>query len=121
MMYKINEKANNQQQQITYVLYMMIGSYFHKSICSNRVLETKLLLHYRDLPAKRQEELEEKVIANIEKELKEILPVLSGMNCKVFIRKQEGDYRMTFETGFEEVTAVVDSKGKYRIQVLEES
>lgn len=121
MMYKFNEKTNNQQQQITYVLYMMISSYFHKSICSSRVLETKLLLYYRDLSGKRQEELEEKIITNIEKELKEILPVLSGMNCIVFIRKQDENYRVIFKTGFEEVTAVVDSKGKYRIQVLGES
>ena len=87
MMYKINEKANNQQQQITYVLYMMIGSYFHKSICSNRVLETKLLLHYRDLPAKRQEELEEKVIANIKLAIKECDKVCKHLHLPFHIRQ----------------------------------
>ncbi len=118
MAYKFTEKTDNKQQQTAYVLYMMISSYFHKSICNNKVLETKLLLYYRELPVKRQEELEEKVIANIEKELEKILPVLCGMNCKVFICKQDEDYCLTFETGFEEVSAVVDSKGKYRLQVL---
>ena len=55
MAYKFTEKTNSIQQQTAYVLYMMIGSYFNKSVCSNKLLETSLSLHYQELPVKRQE------------------------------------------------------------------
>lgn len=117
MAYKFTEKTNNKQQQTTYVLYMIISSYFHKSICRTKVLETSLHLHYREMAGGRQEALEEKVIADTERELKKMLSVLEEMNCEVSIRREDGNYYLKFDTGFESVTAVVDGKGKYRIQL----
>ena len=38
---------------------MIISSCFHKSICRSRRLETNLHLYYQDLPAKKQEDLED--------------------------------------------------------------
>lgn len=116
MMYKFNEKNNNKQQQTAYVLYMIVGSYFHKSICSNKVLENQLHLHYREMPFRRQCDLEEQVIKNTEKELKGILPALAELNCMAYIQSRGGEYHLRFKTGFEEVFAVVDREGKYRIQ-----
>ena len=59
MAYKFTEKKDNKQQHTTYALYMIISSYFHKSICCSKCLETKLHLYYQELPFKSQEELEE--------------------------------------------------------------
>ncbi len=120
MAYKFTEKTNSIQQQTAYVLYMMIGSYFNKSVCSNKLLETSLSLHYQELPVKRQEKLECRVIQDVERELKKVLPVLAKMNCKVFIRHRDESYFLQFETGFETVSAVVDRKGNYQVQVLGE-
>ena len=89
MMYKFNEKTNNKQQQTAYVLYMVVGSYFHKSICSNKVMEDRLYLHYREMPLRRQCDLEKQVIKNTEKELKDILPALAELNCRVYIQDRK--------------------------------
>ena len=119
MAYKFTEKQDNRQQQVAYALYMIGSSYFHKSVCSNRRLETILHLYYQDMPMKKQEELEEKLIVAVETELKEILPVLEGMNCQASIRRCGNDYRLLFETGFETVSMVVDKKGHYQIAVTD--
>ena len=116
MMYKFNEKTNNKQQQTAYVLYMIVGSYFHKSIWSNKVLEKRLHLHYREMPFRRQCSLEEQVIKNTEKELKGILPALAELNCIVYIHSRGGEYHLRFESGFEGVSVVVNREGNYRIQ-----
>ena len=114
-MYKFTEKINDKQKQTTYVLYMIISSYFHKSIFRNKVLETSLFLHYWDMSDKGQERLEEKVIRSSEKNLKEVAPALSRMNCEVSIRRKNGAYYLDFLTGFERVAAVVAPNGDYRI------
>ena len=115
MAYKFTEKKDNRQQQTTYALYMIISSYFHKSICCSKCLETKLHLYYQDLPFKSQEEMEEKVIVMVEKELGDILPALEMMNCKSYIKRHQDEYYLLFETGFENIAVVVDRKGNYRI------
>ena len=66
MAYKFTEKRNNIQEQTTYVLYMIVGSYFHKSICNSRTLETSLYLHYLEMPKSQQENLEKQVIRRSE-------------------------------------------------------
>lgn len=121
MAYKFTEKENNKQQQVTYALYMIISSCFHKSICRSRRLETNLHLYYQDLPAKKQEDLEEKLILDIENKFKDILPVLEEMNCTATIKQSKGEYHLAFETGFETVSVIVDRKGHYQIQRCEES
>ena len=120
MAYKFTEKTNNKQQQTTYVLYMIISSYFHKSICNTKLLETTLFLHYKELAGNRQEKLEQRIIEASEKKLKDVLSVLSTMNCEVTIRYKDGNYCLDFETGFESVSAVVDRNGNYRIQLLKQ-
>ena len=67
----------------------------------------------------KQEKQEALIIKDIEKNLKDVLPVLAEMNCAVSIRRQAGEYRLFFEAGFESVFVVVDHKGHYRTQVLE--
>lgn len=116
-MYKFTEKVNNVQKQTAYVLYMILGSYFHRSVCENEALETTLFLHYRDMPVKRQEQLEEKVIRDADKALENVRDVLCEMNCDAVLVPQKEEFALRFETGFETVQAVVDRKGCYRIQV----
>lgn len=121
MAYRFTTKQNNKQQQNTYALYMILSSYFNKSTCSNKLQETSLYLYYQELAPARQEALEAKLIADVERKLQDILPILREMNCKVFISRQAREYRLLFETGFETVSAAVDRKGHYRIQVLREA
>lgn len=120
MAYKFTEKTNNKQQQTAYVLYMIISSYFHKSICNTKLLEMSLFLHYRDLTGNRQEKLEQGIIEATEKKLQKVLPVLSQMNCEVSIRRRNGNYFLIFATGFESVSVVVDPQGNYHMDLAGE-
>ena len=121
MAYKFTEKQDCRQQQITYALYMMGASCFQKSICNTRRLETTLYLYYQDMPASRQEKLEERVIADIEKNLKEYQPLFEEMQCQVYIEKHKDEYHIQFDTGFENLCMVVDKKGRYQIYIEDSS
>lgn len=117
MRYNFTEKRNNKQQQMGYILFMIIGSYFHKSICNTKAMETSLFLHYKELSETRQEKLEERVIKNTERVLSGYLMVFEEMNCEISICRK-GDYLLlVFETGLETITAEVDTKGNYRIRI----
>lgn len=116
-MYKITNNTNKKQKQVTYALYMMLGSYFHKSICRQQALETTLSLYYRDMSPEHQEVLETRMIQRIENVLGNMLPVLSELNSEVSISYRDGVYLLEFTTGFESVAAVVDRSGKYHISV----
>ncbi len=119
-MYNFKTNTNHKQLQTAYALYMIVGSYFHKSVCKTKVLEQKLLLYYRDLPVKKQETLEEYVILRVERILKDILPALAELDCEVTISYGNGDWRLVFCTGFESVAAVIDRDGKYSLTVFSE-
>ena len=117
-MYK-NVEESNKQQQTCFVLYMIVGSYFHKSTCTNKVLEKQLYLYYREMPFRQQCGLEERVIEDTEKDLREILPALAELNCTVSIRRRGGEYHLQFNTGFEGVVVTVDGNEDYRIRTVE--
>ena len=119
MAYKFTEKQDCRQQQITYALYMMGASCFRKSVCNTKRLETTLYLYYQDMPVNRQERLEDKVIADIEKNLKEYLPLFEEMQCQATIKKYKDEYHIQFDTGFENLCMAVDKKGCYRIYIDE--
>ena len=118
MKYKFTGKSNNRQQQISYILLMIIGSYFHKSVCKTQTMETTLFLHYKELSESRQENLEDKVIRYTEKVLNNYLSLFAETNCEVSIYAKKECNVLVFETGFETVIAEVDQKGNYRISVL---
>lgn len=117
MKYKFTGKSNNRQQQMSYILLMIIGSYFHKSVCKAQAMETTLFLHYKELSESRQENLEDKVIRNTEKVLKDYLSLFAETNCEIFINSKEESTILVFETGFETVIAEVDKRGNYQIRV----
>ena len=119
MAYKFTEKQDCRQQQMAYALYMMGASCFQKSVCNTKRLETTLYLYYQDMPANRQEKLEERVILDIENKLKEYLPLFEEMQCQASIKKYKDEYHIQFETGFEKLCMVVDKKGRYQIYIEE--
>ena len=117
MGYHFTEKRNNRQQQMGYILLMIIGSYFHKSICNTKAMETTLFLHYKELSENRQINLEERVIKDTERMLSDYLPIFTEMNCEISICRN-GEYLiLIFETGLEFITAEIDTKGNYRIRI----
>lgn len=69
-----NEKAMTKKNATDYVLYMIASSYFKKAVCTTKVLEKRLFLYYKDLSVKEQEQIEERCIRYVEKQLMNEVP-----------------------------------------------
>ena len=102
------------------MLYMIIGSYFHRCSCRSKALEENLFLYYKELQEKRQVEKERQIIRVSEGVLGECLASMAQMNAEVFISKTDEMYVLRFYTGFEDIVATVDDKGRYDISLVED-
>lgn len=120
MRYSFTEKTSHRQQETAYMLYMIIGSYFHRCSCRSKALEENLLLYYKELQEKRQVEKERQIIRVSEGVLGECLASMAQMNAEVFISKTDEMYVLRFYTGFEDIVATVDDKGRYDISLVED-
>jgi len=60
MRYSFVEKTSHRQQETAYMLYMIIGSYFHRCRCKSKAVEENLFLYYKELREKKQVEKESK-------------------------------------------------------------
>lgn len=120
MRYSFTEKTSHRQQETAYMLYMIIGSYFHRCSCRSKALEENLFLYYKEMPVKRQEEKEWQIIRVSEGVLGECLASMAQMNAEVFISKTDEMYVLRFYTGFEDIVATVDDKGRYDISLVED-
>ena len=69
MRYAFLEKRSNKQQETAYMVYMIIGSYFHKCTCKTKILENKLFLSYKEMGKDKQEEKESRIIKVVERVL----------------------------------------------------
>ena len=47
-------KGYSNQLAVSYIVYMMAGSYFHKSSCKNAMEEKHLYMHYAEMPQQKQ-------------------------------------------------------------------
>ena len=73
------------QTAFEYVMYMMFGSYFHKAVHKNQMLEKKMYVQYMEQKDKSQFQMEDICIRFIEKKLMKELP--EGLwNQKVTVR-----------------------------------
>ncbi len=55
------------QKALDYVMYMILGSYFTKSVCKSPFREKQLLLYYKDLRPTEQVDMENLCIRYVEK------------------------------------------------------
>lgn len=118
MAYKFVEKKKMTQEEVAYIVYMIVGSYFNKVTCKNIFIEESLYLHYMDMKEKAQETKEQRIIQQAEKSLKGYRKVLEKMNCEVVISSRNNRYNLDFLTGFERIHAEVDIKGNCDISVI---
>lgn len=117
MRYSFVEKTSHRQQETAYMLYMIIGSYFHRCSCKSKAVEENLFLYYKELQEKRQVEKERHIIKVSEGVLKDNMADLAEMNAEVVISKVNDLYILSFYTGFEMIVVTVDEKGCYEINL----
>ncbi len=117
MRYSFVEKTSHRQQETAYMLYMIIGSYFHRCSCKSKTVEENLFLYYKELQEKRQVEKERQIIKVSEGVLKDNIADLAEMNAEAVISKVNDLYILSFYTGFEMIVVTVDEKGRYEISL----
>ncbi len=117
MRYSFTEKTSHRQQETAYMLYMIIGSYFHKCSCRSKALEENLFLYYKELGESRQIDRERQIIRISEGVLKDNMADLAEMNAEVVIVRAGDLYILSFYTGFEMIVVTVDEKGCYEISL----
>ena len=99
------------------MLYMIIGSYFHRCSCRSKALEENLFLYYKELGESRQIDKERQIIRVSEGVLKDNMTDLAEMNAEVVISRAGNLYILSFYTGFEMIVVTVDEKGCYEISL----
>ena len=115
MRYSFVEKTSHRQQETAYMLYMIIGSYFHRCSCRSKALEENLFLYYKEIHKDRQVDKERQIIRVSEGILKDSMSKISEMNAEAVIYRTNGLYVIDFYTGFERIVATVNENGHYEI------
>ena len=111
--YSRSEKGYDRQLAASYIIYMMCGSLFRESVCTNPCEERHLYLHYVGMPLQKQYEREEEVLKLLEPMEEELRRRLGELKCEVHFQMTGTTYQILFETGgFETVTGNVDDNGK---------
>ena len=118
MVLKADIRKNTKMQQNTYILYMMIGSYFKSCKCRNRVIERQLFLYYKDMPVGKQERAEEEILKKLDCILGMYEQEMSQTECIVKIRRDQEDRycRLFFLTDTYELVVDVDEKGVFSLK-----
>ena len=120
MAYRFAEKRNTIQEEMAFIVYMIIGSYFNKAVCVNQAIADRLYLYYAEMKTSTQEAKERKVILQAERCFTSYEDVLYRMNCEVVISLRENRYILDFVTGFERIHAEVDGKGNCEMKIFED-
>ncbi len=116
------ENKSNKQLAASYVVYMIVGSYFKDCICQNKFEEKRMYLNYAELSVPKQIDLEDRVISQFEKMDKTFLEAIQNLKCKVSFLQKDKDMFITFQTGgFESLEYKVNEKGKVECLTFSES
>lgn len=118
MAYKFVEKRKTVQEEMAYIAYMIVGSYFNKAVCKNPLMANRLYFYYMEMKETTQEAKEKKVIVQAEKVLKDYESILGVMRCEIVIALRNNKYLLDFFTGFERVHVEVDVRGNCEIEIL---
>lgn len=69
-----NVKINNSNEAITYIIYMIMGSYFKKTVCKSTLKEKQLKVVYCETKRDTQIKMEERCINYIDTKLVGVVP-----------------------------------------------
>lgn len=117
MVLKADIRKNTKMQQNTYILYMMIGSYFKSCKCRNRVIERQLFLYYKDMPVGKQERAEEEILKKLDSVLGMYEKEMAQSDSTVKIWRDQKDRccRLSFLTDTYELVVDVDAHGVFSL------
>lgn len=115
MAFKSNDKKSTKQQENAYILYMMLGSFFDRTVCKTKHMEKVLYLYYKELSADKQVARENEVLKELDKHFADYTELMEIEECEVYFQKVGENYEVLFFAGELCIKAVVDNKGMYQI------
>ena len=89
----------DEQMAFEYAIYMILGSYFPKTTCSNARLEEKMRLRYCEQKHNTQYQMEEICIRYVEKKILPFFPARvweQEMRVDLLMHRPEGTIEMRF-------------------------
>ena len=108
--FQISRKGYKKQYAMAYAAYMMAGSYFLRT--ADKYGFGKFRLHYAGMPRDVQYELEDRVVAVMERMDRRFLSRAAGLRCEASARMDGDDVVVTFGTGgFEGLECRVHKNG----------
>lgn len=96
------QKQIDKQRAFDYCMYMMLTSYFARSVCRSKWMERKLYLHYREQKANDQIIMEEQCINLIEREILPKIPakyLARGVDAHIRQCKNAVETELLLHTG----------------------
>ena len=112
------EKMIDKQKAFDYCVYMMLSSYYKKTVCLSDVMETNLFLRYRELRDNMAVELESEAIKVIEKEILPKIPeAIEEKEAQVVIlpwNNTYGCHGIQVTTDGSVVTVYIKKEGKQK-------
>jgi len=113
----ISDKANRQhaaQLALAYAIQRSIRELFYDADTGSDCMEERCYLHYRALPKKRRDALDEKAERVVERAAGKYADVLSGMRARIVMHAAGDVVIIEAITGFETVVCVVALDGEAR-------
>lgn len=110
-------KGYEKQFAVSYIVYMMGGSCFHKCECKNKLEEKRLFLHYAEMPNQKQIDAENRILKQIERLDLNLLRKFENMKCEAHFIRGESEYFVVFLTGgFENIKFTIRENGDVEVQ-----
>ncbi len=93
------KNKSNKQLAAAYAVYMIVGSYFKNCICQSQFEEKRMYLNYAEISVAKQNDLEERVISQLERLDKTFLETIQNLKCKVSFLQKDKEMFLAFQTG----------------------
>ena len=107
------EAMTNMMYAAAYIAYMMVGSFFKKTMFKNPVQEKQLFMEYKTMKESKQIEWEDRTEALAEQVFANDTPEID--KCVVFGFEEKGKYYLRFRTGNKDYEAVINRKGELKL------
>ena len=115
-MKKNKENNNFMQQAVTYITYMMVGSYFKTAIPANHFRIDSYYIQYKDLNAKTQIKKENIVDRIFQKKCKNIIKDINDLKTEVHVTQTEDNIYLDFITGVLDIKCTISEDAKVSFQ-----
>ena len=112
--FSLSKKQYNKQQAVGYVVYMMVGSYFHAEDLSRKF--HNFHLHYAELPEAQKGKIADQVICQMDKLDTKFLQEIALLRCEVVSFYEGEKLCLVFSTcGFGEIRCWITKDGWFEL------